>query len=338
MAWKNIANTIIIDAYRKLSKNNLLVNFLLDSRIEFVSLRLQEEENIYNAFNYLKENMLTVLSRYDGELTESDIETIMKYLNDFTVDLRLDLGKVIDKSLKEIINTASNPYYEMFKYLANKANLTIVSNAMFKQAIDKANQETITYISNKQYKGRQSMKLSGRIWKSSLYARAGLRKVITNGVNKGLSAGDIAKELNKYMTPNAKNTILKKEIGKKFPSNPHYYALRVARSEAQHSYQESMYKAGKIIPSYEGIYWILSNRHPEYDICDILANEKKYGEKGFYPKGKEPSLAHPQCICTQIQKLTNNDEMIDRLIQWQKTPSKDPALEYWYKKYFKNER
>lgn len=338
MAYKEIANTIIIDAFRKYAKDNILLNFLLDSRREFVSLRLKQDEDIYKSFNWLRQNMLTVLKRIDGEISKSDYDKLMKYLNDFTVDLRLDLGRVINKSLSKIIETASNPYMQMFKYLSTEAKLTVVTNKMFKQAIDKSNRAVIVIISNKQYKGRQSMKLSGRIWKSSLYARTGIQKVITHGINNGLSARDIAKNLNKYMTPTAKNTILKKEIGKKFPSNPHYYALRVARSEAQYSYQESMYNAGKIMPSYEGIYWVLSNRHPEYDICDIWANETKYGEKGFYPKGKEPKLAHPHCICTQIQKLTNNDDMIDRLIQWQKTPSKDPKLEYWYKKYFKNER
>lgn len=338
MAYKQIASSIIIDAFRKYAKDNILVNFLLDSRKEFVSYRLKQDEDIYKTFDWLRQNMITVLNRVEGEISKSDYEKIMKYLNNFTADLRIDLGRVINKSLNNIIEIASNPYKEMFKYLANEANLTIVSNAMFKQAIDKSNRAVIAIISNKQYGARQSMKLSGRIWKSTLYARTGITKVINHGMQNGLSARDIAKNLNKYMTPTAKNTILKKEIGKKFPSNPHYYALRVARSEAQYSYQESMYNAGKIMPSYEGIYWVLSNRHPVYDICDKLANEKKYGEKGFYPKGKEPSLAHPQCICTQIQKLSNNDDMIDRLISWQKNPKSDKKLEDWYKKYFKNER
>lgn len=338
MAFKQIANSIIIDAFRKQAKNNILVNFLLDSRIEFVSLRLKQEEDIYKTFNWLRTNMVTVLNRIDGEIGKKDYEKIMKYLNDFTADLRIDLGRLINNSLSKIIETASNPYLQMFKYLVDEANLKVVTNKMFKQAIDKSNNQVIAIISNKQYKARNSMKLSGRIWKSSLYARTGITKVINHGLTNGLSARDIAKNLNKYMTPIARNTILKKEIGKKFPSNPHYYALRVARSEAQYAYQESMYNAGKIMPSYEGIYWVLSNRHPEYDICDIWANETKYGEKGFYPKGKEPKLAHPQCICTQIQKLTNNDDMVDRLINWQKEPSKDKQLENWYKKYFKNER
>lgn len=338
MSYKQIASSIIIDAFRKKAKDNLLVNFLLDSRKEFVSLRLKQDEKIYDAFNWLRINMMTVLNRQEGELSNNDYNKIMKYLNNFTADLRIDLGRVIDKSLSEIIQTASNPYFEMFKYLADKANLKVVTNKMFKQAIDKSNNQVVAIVSNKQYGARQSMKLSGRIWKSSLYAKTGIQKVIKHGINNGLSARDIAKMLNKYMTPTSKNTILKKEVGKKFPSNPHYYALRVARSEAQFSYQESMYNAGKIMPSYEGIYWVLSNRHPLYDICDKLANETKYGEKGFYPIGKEPKLAHPNCICTQIQKLTNNDDMIDRLIAWQNNPSSDKKLEDWYKKYLKNER
>lgn len=338
MSFKDISNSIIIEAFRKQAKNNILVNFLLDSRIEFVSLRLEQDKKVYDSFNWLRQNMVTVLNRLDGKISEDDYKKINKYLNDFTADLRIDLGRVINDSLSKIIETASNPYLHMFKYLADKANLKTVTNKMFKQAIDKSNNAVIAIISNRQYGARQSMKLSGRIWKSSLYARTGITKVINHGMQNGLSARDIAKNLNKYMTPSARNTILKKEIGKKFPSNPHYYALRVARSEAQYSYQESMYNSGKIMPSYEGIYWVLSNRHPEIDICDDWANETKYGEKGFYPKGKEPKLAHPHCICTQIQKLTNNDDMVDRLINWQNNPKGDKGLEDWYKKYFKNER
>lgn len=329
---------ILIDAFKKKAKNNLILQLLLDSNKQFLSARIEQDKTIYNTFNYLKENMLTVLNRQNGKLSNDDYKAIMKYLNDFTADLRIDLNRVIEKSLYNIISIASNPYLEMFNYIADKANLKLVTNKMFKQAIDKSNNQVVAIISNKQFGARQSMKLSGRIWKSSLYAKTGITKVINHGMGNGLSARDIAKNLNKYMTPSARNTILKKEIGKKFPSNPHYYALRVARSEAQHSYQESMYNAGKIIPTYEGIYWVLSNRHPKYDICDKLANNMEYGEKGFYPKGKEPSLAHPNCICTQIQKLGDVDKMIDRIIEWQNNPKNDKELELWYKKYFKNER
>ena len=336
MSFKNIANTIIIDAYRKLYKGNVFLDLLLDSRKEFVEYRILQESHIEEQFNFMRRNLLYVLNNKVEEFDETGLETILNYLNDFTVDLRLDLNRVINKDIKGIIETGSNPYKEMFEYLTEKYKLKRVSNSQFNKAIDKKNGEVVAYISNKQYgtRSKNTMKLSGRIWKSSLYAKTGIIKVLRNGLNKGLSVNEMAKQLNKYMTPSARNTILKKEIGKKFPSNPHYYAKRVARTEAQHSYQKSMYESGQVMPSYEGIIWVLSNRHPKYDICDKIANETKYGEKGFYPKGKEPIVPHPQCICTQIQKLENNDDFIDRLIAWDEG-KKDKKLDNWYKNYIK---
>ena len=78
-----------------------------------------------------------------------------------------------------------------------------------------------------------------------------------------------------------------------------YNAERIARTETARAYADGQMLRYKNDEDVVALKWVLSSRHPRYDICDFYANADLYGlGKGVYPKDKFPTLpAHPHCMC-----------------------------------------
>lgn len=78
-----------------------------------------------------------------------------------------------------------------------------------------------------------------------------------------------------------------------------YNAERIARTEMARAYADGQMLRYKNDDDVVALKWVLSSRHPRYDICDFYANADLYGlGKGVYPKDKFPTLpAHPHCMC-----------------------------------------
>ena len=78
-----------------------------------------------------------------------------------------------------------------------------------------------------------------------------------------------------------------------------YNAERIARTEMARAYADGQMLRYKNDDDVVALKWVLSSRHPRYDICDFYANADLYGlGKGVYPKDKFPQLpAHPHCMC-----------------------------------------
>lgn len=87
-----------------------------------------------------------------------------------------------------------------------------------------------------------------------------------------------------------------------------YHAERIARTENARAYADGQMSRYMNDPDIAAFKWVLSSRHPRYDICDFYANADLYGlGKGVYPKNKFPKLpAHPHCMC-HIKPLTELD-------------------------------
>lgn len=78
-----------------------------------------------------------------------------------------------------------------------------------------------------------------------------------------------------------------------------YNAERIARTEMARAYADGQMLRYKNDDDVVALKWVLSSRHPRYDICDFYASADLYGlGKGVYPKDKFPTLpAHPHCMC-----------------------------------------
>jgi len=168
------------------------------------------------------------------------------------------------------------------------------------------------------------LNISDRIWKIRNHTGENLVDFIRLSQAEGRSAVDIARDLDQYIKGGKQYISPELAAQKNFPKNLDYRALRLARTEYTQSFMEGVYASGQVSPSYHGIKWLLSDAHPEPDVCDPMAGK-------IYKQGEEPAIPHPQCMCHQVPVHNETlDQFTNRVKEWRNNPGSQPELEDWY--------
>lgn len=109
---------------------------------------------------------------------------------------------------------------------------------------------------------------------------------------------DPVADLNKAIDE-VNQTALDKAVNVAVQEKSRYIADRIARTELAAAYGDAFFAKNENDPDVIAYRWMLSDRHPKFDICDFNANADLYGlGKGIYPKDKFPHYpAHPHCMC-----------------------------------------
>lgn len=154
--------------------------------------------------------------------------------------------------------------------------------------------------------------LSKSIWSDNQDTMSKLYEIVGGGIAQNKSVYDIAKELERYVSPNAaKQWNLTMADGKKiYPKQVDYNAQRLVRTLTQHSYQQTFNAVIKYNPFVQKVIWVANGSR----VCPIcLARNGR-----LYTKGEEP-LDHPNGMCfTRV--ILNREAMTDRLANWVNTP------------------
>ncbi|MEG2857202.1 MAG: hypothetical protein RR994_01115, partial [Clostridia bacterium] len=178
--------------------------------------------------------------------------------------------------------------------------------------------------------------LSKRIWAQTGRLQGGIDDVIQQGIAQKKSAVQIAKELEKYINPDARETLKERQSRQEgslgemlghaplpFGGNTEYNCLRLARTSVNHAYFLSMKNSAKLNPFCEAIHWELSGQHFArqvapfgVDICDEYATHDEGLGVGNWPVDATP-LPHAQCLCSQWPEVPMSlDECAKRLRGW----------------------
>jgi hypothetical protein len=188
-----------------------------------------------------------------------------------------------------------------------------------------------------EYLHGDSMNLSGRIWRIDREARDGINAVLLNGIQKGDSAWNIAKQLEEFLgagndCPRWTSTRLygrtKKDIASGDTtgllsgnacdgSGVSYNALRLARTEIQKIHGLATDRMMKQQPWVREEQIHLSAAHPETDICDKTIAEGR-DEQGIYEVGEIILPLHPNCLCYKTAVLMPQDEFTSKMNDWLK--------------------
>lgn len=186
-----------------------------------------------------------------------------------------------------------------------------------------------------EYLHGDTMNLSGRIWRIDREARDGINAVLLNGIQKGDSAWNIAKELEQFLgagqdCPRWTSMRLYGRIKKDIAagdttgllsgdacdgSGVSYNALRLARTEIQkiHGLATDRMMAQQPWVREEQIH--LSAAHPETDICDDVTSGGRDGQ-GIYEVGEIVLPLHPNCLCYKTAVLMPEAEFTSKLNGW----------------------
>lgn len=80
-----------------------------------------------------------------------------------------------------------------------------------------------------------------------------------------------------------------------------YQARVVARTETVEAFRDGYRRGTERQPYVKGYRWVLSNRHPKPDVCDLLAHQNLYElGPGGYPANAVPATPHPLDLCSQV--------------------------------------
>lgn len=178
-----------------------------------------------------------------------------------------------------------------------------------------------TLISGKLYEGKWS--LSSAIWSDVKKSQQDINKIIAEGLALNKGSYDIAKDLEKYVSPSAKKPW---DWSKVYPGTKKqidYSAQRLARTMTHHAYQQSVVASCKGNPYVDGILWISGH---SVRTCPICADR----DGQVYPPDKLP-LDHPNGLCSFAPEISKDMKSIaDDLADWIQGKS-NPALDKWMK-------
>lgn len=86
-------------------------------------------------------------------------------------------------------------------------------------------------------------------------------------------------------------------------------AQLIARTEMANAEHEAAIAAAEASPVVSAIRWLLSNRHPRTDVCDVFAKADHHGlGPGVFDKRRVPPRPHPRCLCPHVHVLRPEEE------------------------------
>lgn len=157
--------------------------------------------------------------------------------------------------------------------------------------------------------------LSDRVWNISYQLQKEIEWTIFAGLSEGQSAQTMARSMKRFLrnpdalyrrVRNAKGKLVLSKPAKAFKPGQGVYrsayknAMRVARTEINTAYRTADHEKFKSVPFVLGVEVRLSDAHPMFDMCDLLA--------GTYPADFKFVGWHPQCICYVIPILASKEE------------------------------
>lgn len=162
--------------------------------------------------------------------------------------------------------------------------------------------------------------LSQRIWSDSQQTQKDIYQIMARGLAEQKPIYEIAKDLESYVRPGASkkwNPVLAMrntktgeiEYKRLYKNNVDYNAQRLARTLAQHSYQQSFIAATQNNPFITEYIWH-SNGSRVCELC--LTRDGKHFKKNELP------MDHPNGMCTMEPVVV--DDMVDQLADWFNSP------------------
>ena len=162
--------------------------------------------------------------------------------------------------------------------------------------------------------------LSQRIWSDNQQTQKDIYQIMARGLAEQKSIFNIAKDLESYVRPGAKkswNPILAMkntktgeiEYKRIYKKQVDYNAQRLARTLAQHTYQQSFIATTKDNPFITEYIW----RSNGSRVCELCK-----ARDGVHFKKNELPMDHPNGMCTMEPAVVS--DMVDQLANWFNSP------------------
>lgn len=169
------------------------------------------------------------------------------------------------------------------------------------------------------YEGKWS--LSRALWKNHMKTQYNINAVVAQGIAENKSAYDIAKDLEKYLNPEARKDWDWSKVYPGAAKRVDYNAQRLARTMVSHAYQQAFVRTTKNNPFVEDYVWLAAGGVRTCQLC--MDRDGKH-----FPKDGLP-LDHPNGMCTFKAYIPDSmTDIADRLADWVEGKA-DPSLDKW---------
>lgn len=261
----------------------------------------------------LKKEMDTL--SHSGGTSESLKKT---YLNKLVKQLKEAYksgGEGLEKQIKKGMKDAAQAVVDNNSDWLKKAGLKIEG------AYSYVPQDIVSLLSSGKLYG-EGWSLSKAIWGDSQKKAHDIDQIVAAGVASNKSAYDIAKDLEKYVNPQAKKDW---DWAKVYPGTSKtidYNAQRLARTMVSHAYQQSLLATTKYNPFVTGYRWRSAHVSRTCELCSE--------RDGQVYSANDLPLDHPNGMCTFIVELSDDLTTIaDMLGDWANGVD-NPDLDSWY--------
>ena len=212
---------------------------------------------------------------------------IVQMMNELGISLKRDITAAIYEVANDVASTEQDATNDLLLE-HDDANLMVDFTEIPRQTADLLAQRYDV----------DGLRISSTIWAQSQVGE--IENVVLSGIARGQSAAEMSNQLSQFMLGG----------GTGMGTSVQAKAMRLARTEINNAYWESARRSRAQSPVVKGIKWELSGRHPEYDVCNLLAEEVTGFSMGagVYPPEYLPAKPHPNCLCYQVDVLRDVDE------------------------------
>ena len=224
-----------------------------------LKLAKKQEKQIKEIYSDMYLNVSKKLSKVNPDtLSKRYLEELKKVLEK---EIRLSnnqVKKIIKKNIEKSSELANNVQLDFFMSINDKYNLNMKDtfSSMFSKIPKKAMDEILF---GKAYKDRKG--LSERIWEYTKRFNKDIDYIIAEGIANKKSTYEIAKDLEKYVNPDAAKDWNWKKVYPNSGKKVDYNAQRLARTSINPAFQQAQKRSCEKNPYVEGIRWLSSNSH-----------------------------------------------------------------------------
>lgn len=289
-----------------------------------LNLAKKQEQQIKQIYNDMYKNLSKKLNKVNPDsLTKRYLEELQKELAKEIKIIHTKVEKVIKKNTEKSTNLANNVQLDFFMQINEQYSLNMKDtfSSMFSK-IPKAAMDEILH--GTAYKDRKG--LSGRIWKYTKKFNKDIDYIVTEGIANKKTAYEIAKDLEKYVNPNAKKDWEWKKVYPNSSKKVDYNAQRLARTAVNHAFQQAQKRSCEKNPYVTGIRWVSAGIHGR--TCPVCSDRD-----GQLFKVNEVPLDHPNGLCTTIPEIPMSFDEIGTELRYWIDGELNSKLDSWFSEY-----
>ena len=256
----------------------------------------------------------------DDLVRREHLQGLLRQIEDILQRMGLARDAVLTGALEQAATLGVRPY--TLQGVGAVGGSTAVLDSAAAMRISEAAVEFVA-----SFRMADGLTLSDRLWQLDMGAKEVLQRAISNAVVQGWSAQKAVADLvygGKPVPPELAATLGRARQGALLnladlltggetgaDGSELWKAERVMRTEINRAHGEAYAESAQRTPGFAGFRYLLSPRHPEHDICDLLASQNLHGlGPGVYPdRERTPWPAHPNTL--SFLEVVFEDEVTD---------------------------